>query len=41
MEKMKANITALEVWVWRVVLFLLSVVVLGNLLSGDLIFFSR
>lgn len=30
------NITRLEVWVWRITLFVLSVVVLANVLNGTL-----
>ena len=33
---MKAHITAFEVWIWRVTLFILSVIILSNLLSGNL-----
>ena len=34
--KIKANIEAVEIWIWRITLFILSVIVLSNLLSGNL-----
>jgi len=33
---MKINLTATELWIWRILVYLLSVVVIANILNGNL-----